>query len=112
QFQVNVPFTASSGWFSRFCARSGLRSVKLTRESALVDIETVDYFKAELGKMIQTQGYSLDQVWNVDEAGVYWKLLPETTYAGNNVKTVPGFKSLTNRVTVLVGKCAIFKYYL
>lgn len=104
QLSIKVPFSASSGWFHRFCCRTNMRSLKFTGESAAVDKETVENFTIELGLLIQDNGYSLDQIWNVDEAGLHWKMTPNKTYVTGQTGSVPGYKSKSNRVTLLVGK--------
>ena len=43
-------------------------------ESGDVQGETVDSWKERLPEIVD--GYSKDDIWNMDEIGVFWKALP------------------------------------
>ena len=47
-------------------------------------------------------GYTKQQVFNVDEAGLYWKMSPTRTIS-KKTKKLPGLKLAKSRSTVLVG---------
>ncbi|XP_054087866.1 jerky protein homolog-like [Zeugodacus cucurbitae] len=42
-----------------------------------------------------------DQLYNADESGLFWKLLPEKTYVSSMEKRAPGVKSEKQRITFL-----------
>ena len=42
-----------------------------------------------------------DQIYNADEAGLYWKWLPTKTLAMSKEKSTPGQKSSKERITVM-----------
>ncbi|XP_055380074.1 jerky protein homolog-like [Condylostylus longicornis] len=44
-----------------------------------------------------------DQLYNVDETGLFYKNLPEKTYVLSSEKNAPGIKSYKQRITVLLG---------
>lgn len=50
---------------------------------------------------IKKLGLSDDQIYNADESGLFWKLLPEKTYVSNSEKNAPGRKSEKQRITFL-----------
>ena len=69
-------FVASTGWLSNFIFRHGIRGISLQGESLSADTSAVDSFQSELHQTLKTGGYSVDQVFNADETGLWWKLMP------------------------------------
>ncbi|XP_064108053.1 tigger transposable element-derived protein 1-like [Macrobrachium nipponense] len=49
------------------------------------------------------QLYTADQVFNVDETGLFWKRMPNHTYLSKEEKSVPGHKDGKGRLTLLFG---------
>ncbi|CAH1992472.1 unnamed protein product [Acanthoscelides obtectus] len=41
----------------------------------------------------------MEQIYNADESGLYWKMLPEKTYAASFEKSAPGRKLEKQRIT-------------
>lgn len=99
-------FTASHGWFSRFKERANLHNVKVVGEAASADEEAVRTFAATLAPLIADENYSLEQVFNVDETGLFWKRMPDRTYISREEKTASGFKAAKDRLTLLLGSNA------
>jgi hypothetical protein len=97
-------FEASPGWFYRFCGRTGVRSIKCTGESALVDKNVISNFTQEFEQLIRVHNCTLQQVFNCDELGLFWKLTPNRTYAPGYVKFIANSKMDKKRISVLVGK--------
>ena len=93
-------FVASSGWLSNFISRHGIRGISLQGESLSADTSAVDSFQSELQQTLKTGGYSLDQVFNADETGLWWKLMPSKSlvHCGEQAKN---FKQAKDRVTLL-----------
>ena len=83
---TDVSFVASSGWLSNFIARHGIRRISLQGEALSADTSLVDPFKSELLSKIELEGYSLDQVFNADETGLWWKLMPSTYVSSSGRK--------------------------
>ncbi|XP_037811958.1 jerky protein homolog-like, partial [Lucilia sericata] len=46
-------------------------------------------------------GLSSDQLYNADESGLYWKLLPQKTYVTSLEKSAPGAKMEKQKITFL-----------
>ncbi|XP_054725487.1 jerky protein homolog-like [Anastrepha obliqua] len=46
-------------------------------------------------------GLCHDQLYNADESGLFWKILPEKSYVSSAEKTAPGVKTEKQRVTFL-----------
>lgn len=105
-FKLNdskTTFTASSGWLMRFKKRYGIRLLKITGEKLSSQPELVDPFKKKLKEKIEEMQLSKDQLYNADESGLFWKILPQKTYVTASEKSAPGTKTEKQRVTFLCG---------
>ncbi|XP_066963284.1 tigger transposable element-derived protein 1-like [Macrobrachium rosenbergii] len=54
-------------------ARANLHNVKLQGEAATADGVAAESFPSGLAEIIREGGYTGDQVFNVDETGLFWK---------------------------------------
>ena len=97
---IESPFNASSGWLTRFKKRYGIREVQLKGEQLSADYSAADSFIKEFDKYRKKE-LSRDQIFNADETGIYWKCLPTKTFASQEEKETPGFKTSKQRVTVM-----------
>ena len=93
-------FKCSSGWLSRFKERHGIVYKNVCGESADVSEESVQQWKDKLGSLLKD--YDAKDVFNVDETGLFFRLLPEKTMAFKG-EVCSGGKKSKERVTVLVG---------
>ncbi|GFT50863.1 tigger transposable element-derived protein 1, partial [Trichonephila clavipes] len=100
--QAGKEFSASKGWLTGFFKRNALHNIKITWESATADKGAAKIFPEELAKIIEDGDYSVDQVFNADETGLYWKKLPNRTYIAKDEKTASGHKASKDRVTLLL----------
>ena len=96
-------FSASSVWLVRFKKRYGICILKITGEKLSSQPELVDPFKIKLREKNAEMQLSKDQIYNVDESGLYWKLLPDKTYVSTSEKVAPGTKTEKQRITFLCG---------
>ena len=96
-------FVASTGWFARFKKRFRLHNVRVTGEAASADEEGARKFIDTLDEMITNEGYRAEQIFNVDETGLFWKRMPTRTYIHKEAKSMPGFKAYKDRLTLLLG---------
>ena len=96
-------FTASTGWFKRFKKRFELHNVRITGEAASADKEGAEKFVEVLDELIVEEGYVAEQIFNVDETGLFWKRMPERSYIHKEEKSMPGFKAFKDRLTLLFG---------
>lgn len=94
-------FKASDGWLQRFKERYGVRFLKITGEKLSSQPELINPFKAKLTKVIQEYDLNEHQLYNADETGLYWQLLPDKTYVSLAEKTAPGLKIAKRRLTFL-----------
>lgn len=100
--QTSGVFRASAGWFGKFRDRRGIRAVKKTGESASVDLQLVAKGVKDFEEV--ASGYLPEQVFNVDETGLFWKQRRGRTYTTQNRPVVAGEKLDKKRVTILLGK--------
>ncbi|XP_031819975.1 tigger transposable element-derived protein 1 isoform X3 [Sarcophilus harrisii] len=96
-------FGASRGWFTRFKARHSLPNLGTSSETVSTDPEAAAKYPEALRKVIQEGGYTPQQVFNVDEMGLFWKRLPDRTFISVEEKTASGFKAARDLLTLLLG---------
>ena len=61
----------------------------------------VTVFKDNLFKFIEKEGISGEQLYNCDETGLNYKMLPTKTLASKREAAAPGYKKSKERVTIL-----------
>ncbi|KAM3844347.1 tigger transposable element-derived protein 1-like isoform 2-T2 [Vipera latastei] len=99
----NETFGASRGWFMRFQKRFNYYNIRTTGEALSADEEAAQRFPDQLDEIVVEGNYSPQQIFNVDETGLYWKQMPERTYIHKEAKTTPGSKASEDRITLLLG---------
>ncbi|OUC40836.1 DDE superfamily endonuclease [Trichinella nativa] len=92
-------FKASNGWINRFRERHGLVYRSVRGEAAGVNRYTVDTWKDRLQVLLND--YRPDDVFNADEMGLFYRILPDKTltFKGENCS---GGKLSKERLTVLL----------
>ena len=80
------PFRASRGWLHRFRNRSNLKNIKIIGEAVLANEEAAAKFLAELKKINKEGKYDTRQVFNCDETGLFWNIMPKRTYIHKSAK--------------------------
>ncbi|XP_066978812.1 tigger transposable element-derived protein 1-like [Macrobrachium rosenbergii] len=98
-------FSASRGWFNRFKARANLHNVKLQGEAASADDVAAESFPSGLADIIREGGYTADQVFNVDETGLFWKRMPNRTCISRMTGQHQAIKLVREADFTLWGKC-------
>ncbi|XP_053546948.1 tigger transposable element-derived protein 1-like [Bombina bombina] len=99
----DAEFVASRGWFDRFKKRSNLHNIKVQGEAAAADTEAAESYPSDFANNIEDGGYSMDQFFNVDETGLFWKKMPARTFIARQEKSMPGYKPAKDRITLLLG---------
>ena len=96
-------FRANAGWLQRFKERHAISQVDIRGEQRSADEEVAASYPAKLSEIIAEGGFTGDQIYNCDETGLYYKMLPDKTLAAKSDenKTL-GFKQYKDRITVLL----------
>ncbi|XP_067939774.1 tigger transposable element-derived protein 1-like [Watersipora subatra] len=105
-------FSASCRWFSRFKKRTNLHNESVSGEAASADTEAAERFSQVLKEIVEKGGYSAKQIFNVDKTGLFWKKMLEKTYISREEKTMPGYKTAKDRLTLMLGVNAERSYKL
>ena len=98
-FYAGIPsqFNASYGFQWRFCKRFGIKTLAVAGEKVSADVISADEFVSSFKDL--TNGYSLDQIFNCDETGLYYKMLPGRTLTTAHNDPI-GTKKAKERVTI------------
>lgn len=99
--EENETFVASKGWFDRFKKRYCLHNIKTTGEAASADFEAANSYPEEFNQIVTSGEYTAQQIYNVDETGLFWKRMPSRTFTTGSKQV--GYKAAKDRVTVLFG---------
>ena len=96
-------FVASNGWLHRFKKRHGIGCVGINGEIKSADTGAAQEFIPELEKYIMDNNYTDMQIYNADESGLYYRILPSRTLAlkRNKATAQQGLKVIKDRVTLL-----------
>ena len=68
---------ASYGFQWRFCKRFGIKNLSISGEKESVDVISADECVSSFNEL--TNNYSLHQIFNCNETGLYYKILPGRT---------------------------------
>ncbi|XP_054710962.1 tigger transposable element-derived protein 1-like [Uloborus diversus] len=97
------PFHASAGWFHNFTKRCNLKSVLLHGESSSPDLAAAKYYvESEFPNIIAEGHYQPEQVFNMDETGLFWKRMPSCTYLFKDEENASGFKAHKDLLTLVM----------
>uniref|UniRef100_A0A674JY10 HTH CENPB-type domain-containing protein n=1 Tax=Terrapene triunguis TaxID=2587831 RepID=A0A674JY10_9SAUR len=95
-------FKASSGWLNHFKKRHGIRQVTISGETRSADIKACDEYPLKLQEIIIEGSYAPEQIYNADETGLCYHMLPDRTLASRTKEQkAEGFKVIKERLTIL-----------
>ena len=61
-------------------------------EVSSADLVAADSFPEIATQIVQEGGYTLDQIFNCDETGLFWKKAPRLTFISKKEKQATGMK--------------------
>lgn len=67
-------FSASDGWLDRWKTTYSVKERRIVGEAGDVSTETVTSWMERIKELVE--GYSLENIWNMDESGCFFKALP------------------------------------
>jgi hypothetical protein len=92
-------YKGSNGWVEKFRKRNNIAFKSVCGEAASVDEEAVDNWKAKIPEIIAN--YAECDIFNADETGLFYIVLPDKTMAFKN-EICTGGKISKERLTVLL----------
>lgn len=95
-------FSASDGWLDRWKKRYGIRQLHISGEKLSADSSEIEAFSLKIKDLVLDNGLTSDQIFNCDETGLNFRMLPTKTLAAQSEKTAPGYKKSKERVTLLM----------
>ena len=96
-------FSASRSWFARFKKRANLHQVAVTGEAVSADKAASKRSPQELKEIIEKEGYSAKQIFNVDSSR---RKCQKKIYISCEERTMPEFKAAKDRLILMLGKNA------
>ena len=93
-------FSGSTGWQWRFCKRHGICNLSLQGEKLSADKEASDEFVSSFAEFVEHHHLTLNQIFNCDETGLNFRLLPDKILASSFEKSADGRKKSKERVTI------------
>ena len=92
---------ASRGWFGNFKRRSSIiHSVVRHGEASSSDAKAAEVFTTEFQKLMASNHYLPEQVFNFDDTGLFWKQMTRRTYITEEENTLPGQKPMKDPLTI------------
>jgi len=73
-------FKASNHWLDNFKTRHSIKFRSEQGEAAAIDLKAVEDWQETVLREALSK-YSIDDVFNADETGLFWKLMPNKTLA-------------------------------
>ena len=98
---VSLP---SDVWLHLWKNRHGIRQLRICGEKLSSDTSAAEAFKSMFQDIVNSLELSNEQIYNCDETGLFFKMLPSKTLVCKNDRHAPGFKLSTDHVTVLACK--------
>ena len=84
-------FEASNGWLEKFIERYDIKYNTFSGESADISENTVEEWINKLNEL--SQGFEPKNIFNFDETGLFYKLLPKKSYLIKGSQYIGGKKS-------------------
>ena len=93
-------FSASEGWRWRFGKRHGIHELVEHDEQLSADRPAAESFVESFRTFVADENFSNDQIFNCDETGLNFRLLPNRTLATASERSASGRKTSKDRVTI------------
>ncbi|KAM6459279.1 jerky protein homolog-like [Liasis olivaceus] len=94
-------FTASVGWLDRWKKHYGIHQLSVCGKKLSSNFQEMEAFKKKFQDFIETESLTGDQIFNCDESGLNYKMLPSKSLAARTEAAAPGYKHSKERLTIL-----------
>ncbi|GBM13142.1 Tigger transposable element-derived protein 1 [Araneus ventricosus] len=94
-------FKGTRGWFWKFNRRTGIHIFVRHGAVAISDTKAAENFIGDFKKLVNSECYLPQQVFNCDETGFFWKKMPMRTYITEEDDVLPGNKPMKDRLMLL-----------
>ncbi|XP_006014171.2 jerky protein homolog-like [Latimeria chalumnae] len=94
-------FNASDGWLNWFKNRHGIHQLSITGEIMNTHNESIASFHSRLLEIMETEVLTDQQIYNTEETGSFWGLLPDKALASSEEHCASGFKKNKEHLTIL-----------
>ncbi|GFW23045.1 jerky-like protein [Trichonephila clavipes] len=81
-----VGFKASTAWLKNFKSHHGIWELQIEGELLSGDKNSANKFKETFLQHVEEEGYFRDDIYNVDETGVNWEVLPRKSLSSNKAR--------------------------
>ena len=99
--QLNeVNFKGTTGWLDKWKIRHSISFGTVSGEAGAVDDTVIENWLKNIWPVLK-EGYELKDIWNCDETGLFYKLLPNKTMTRKG-QLCTGGKLSKERITVLL----------
>ena len=88
--------------FEKFNRKSGIHNVVMYGEAASSNKDEAADLVNKFSAFVNTERYVAQQVFNYDETGLFLEKVPRRTYITKEEKSVPGHKSMKDKLTLLL----------
>ncbi|XP_050524168.1 jerky protein homolog-like [Daktulosphaira vitifoliae] len=97
----NHAFNACKGWLDNFKKRHGIWRLKISVEKLSSVEDCIKPFQKDFEELVIQKKFKAEQIYNADESGLFWRLLPDHTLLLSTEKAAPGRKIMKERVTFM-----------
>ncbi|XP_033367141.1 jerky protein homolog-like [Bombus vosnesenskii] len=102
KLQIKSGFIASARWVENFKNRYHLCEKDIDEHFRITNQAEADIAKSNFEKLLLSEGYSLDNVYNADNTGILWKALPEKTSIFHRERMITSKKKMKEKVTTFL----------
>ncbi|GBM73247.1 Jerky -like [Araneus ventricosus] len=108
----NGSFSASQGWLDKFLKRHGIRQLAIAGEKMSANKDSAKDFVERFEEMIEKENLALDQIYNANETGLFYRMMPSKSFTSKEEASAPGYKKSKDLVSLLVYENASGTYKL
>ncbi|XP_033299463.1 jerky protein homolog-like [Bombus bifarius] len=102
KLQIKSSFIGSARWVVSFKNRYRLRKQDIDEHFRITNRAEADIVKSNFEKLLLCEGYSLDNIYNADNTGILWRVLPEKTSIFDRQRTPTSKRRMKEKVTAFL----------